>query len=546
VRLLPYRTNEDRIDGAVMTFFDITARRQAEESARASEARMRMVAESARDYAIVTLDEEGRVTSWNKGAETLFGYSADEMQGQDLERLFVPEDVASGVPEDELRRAREDGRAEDERWHLRKDGSRFFCSGVTTPLHNGAFYGYAKIARDETARERQGKEREQALSHEQTVRSDAESASALKDEFLAVMSHELRHPLNMIHINVELLSRMQELRQSPTFMRAASIIRNSVMSQAKIIDDLMDMSRVRTGKLTLSMAPVVLDTLLPGMVEGARNDPAAKDLQVEFSGGADGLPVLADVVRIEQVVMNLLSNAIKFTPAGGAIDVHLAHEGELVRIDVSDSGQGIAPSFLPHVFDMYGQSMAVTTRSKGGLGIGLALVREIVALHGGRVEVVSEGVGKGARFSVWLPLFDSKAPACSTVDTGGDDLAGLRILVVDDMEDMLLVFKSLLEMSGATVFEATSARAGMAVLERQEVDLLISDISMPEIDGYEFLRMARALPQCAQLPAIAITGMRRDADIARARAAGFSAHLGKPMSVERLNAVVRDLLPGRG
>lgn len=543
VRLLPYRTNEDRIEGAVMTFFDITARRHAEEQARASEAHMRMVAESAKDYAIVTMDHAGRVTSWNRGAETLFGYSADEMQGQELDRLFVPEDIAAGVPQDELRRAREDGRAEDERWHLRKDGSRFFCSGVTTPLRNGEFYGYAKIARDETARERQGKEREQALTHEQTVRSDAESASALKDEFLAVMSHELRHPLNMIHINVELLSRMPELRQSPQFMRAASIIRSSVMSQAKIIDDLMDMSRVRTGKLSLTMAPVVLDTLLPGMVEVARNDPAAKDLAIAFGGGADGMPVLADVVRIEQVVMNLLSNAIKFTPGGGRVDVHLVREDQALRIDVIDSGQGIAPSFLPHVFDMYGQSMAVTTRSKGGLGIGLALVREIVALHGGRVEVASDGVGKGARFSVWLPLFESKAVPCGAGESAADDLAGLRILVVDDMEDMLQVFKSLLEMSGATVFEATSARGGMAILEREDVDLLISDISMPEIDGYEFLGMVRALPKCATLPAIAVTGMRRDADIARARAAGFSAHLGKPMSVERLNAVVRDLLP---
>lgn len=543
VRLLPYRTNEDRIEGAVMTYFDITARRQAEEQARASEARMRMVAESARDYAIVTLDEEGRVTSWNKGAETLFGYTADEMHGRALDPLFVPEDVAAGVPQDELRRALEDGRAEDERWHLRKDGSRFYCSGVTTPLRNGDFYGYAKIARDETARERQGKEREQALNHEQSVRCDAESAAALKDEFLAVMSHELRHPLNMIHINVELLSRMPELRQSQKFMRAASIIRSSVMSQAKIIDDLMDMSRVRTGKLTLTMAPVVLDVMLQDLVEAARNDPAAGGIQIMFSGGADGLPVLADVVRIEQVVMNLLSNAIKFTPSGGSIEVHLAHEAESVRIDVRDSGQGIAPSFLPHVFDMYGQSMAVTTRSKGGLGIGLALVREIVALHGGRVEASSEGVGKGACFSVWLPLFDSKALPGGGGDGGAEDLCGLRILVVDDMEDMLMVFKSLLEMSGAVVFEATSARAGMDILAQHDVDLLISDISMPEIDGYEFLRMVRAVPKLANLPAIAITGMRRDADIARARAAGFSAHLGKPMSVERLNAVVRDLLP---
>jgi two-component system CheB/CheR fusion protein len=547
VRLLPYRTNEDRIEGAVMTFFDITARREAEELARASEARMRMVADSAYDYAIITQDEDGRTTSWNKGAERLFGYTQEEMLGQVLDRLFVPEDLAHGAPADELRRARDDGRAEDERWHVRKDGSRFFCSGVTTPLHSGGvFYGYAKIARDVTARERQGQEREQAISREQAVRSDAETAAALKDEFLAVMSHELRHPLNMIHINVELLSRMPELRHSPAFMRAAAIIRNSVMSQAKIIDDLMDISRVRTGKLSLAMAPVALDTLLTGIVDIARSDPAAHDLQIELTGSADGIPVLADAVRIEQVVMNLLSNAIKFTPKGGHIQVRLGREDGSARIDVIDNGQGIAPSFLPHVFDMYGQSVSVTTRQKGGLGIGLALVHELVALHDGRVEAASEGVGKGARFSFWLPLLDCAAAPPPGGDVSDEEvMAGLRILLVDDMEDMLTVFKSLLEMSGATVFDASSAQQGLDILGKEEVDLVISDISMPEIDGYEFLRRAHAIPKYAALPAIAITGMRRDTDIAQARAAGFSAHLGKPVSVERLSAIVSDLLPHR-
>lgn len=537
VRLLPYRTNEDRIEGAVMTFFDITARRQAEEQARASEARMRLVAESANDYAIITMDEEGRATSWNKGAEALFGYSEQEMLGQPLDLLFVPEDRAAGVPAEELRRAREDGRAEDERWHLRKDGSRFFCSGVTTPLRNGDMHGYAKIARDVTARERQ----------EQAVRSDAENAVALKDEFLAVMAHELRHPLNMININVELLARMPEIRQSPAFLRAAAIIRNSVVSQAKIIDDLMDMSRVRTGKLSLTMAPVLPDLVVRGIVEVMRADPASQDIAIELAGSADGLYVMADAVRIEQVLMNLLSNALKFTPKGGRVAVGIERDDGLLRIDVVDSGQGIAPSFLPHVFDMYGQSVSVTTRSKGGLGIGLALVREIVALHGGWVEAFSEGIGKGARFSLWLPLLDSHAaPMPGEAGEVEDGMAGLRILVVDDMEEMLLIFKSLLETSGATVFEATSALKGLEVLEREQIDLLISDVSMPEIDGYEFLRRIRANPALARLPAIAISGMRRDSDIANARAAGYSAHLGKPVSVERLSAIVHDLLPRGG
>ncbi len=548
VRLLPYRTNEDRIEGAVMTFFDITLRREAEEQARAIEARMRMVAESANDYAIVTMDEDGRATSWNKGAETLFGYSEGEILGRTLEHLFVPEDRAAGVPAEELRRAREDGRAEDERWHLRKDCSRFFCSGVTTPLRNGNMHGYAKIARDVTARERQEQAREQAsMVREQNVRTDAESAAALKDEFLAVMAHELRHPLNMININVELLARMPEIRQSSAFLRAATIIRSSVMSQAKIIDDLMDMSRVRTGKLSLAMAPVLPDLVVRGIVEVMRADPASQDIAIELAGSADGLYVMADAVRIEQVLMNLLSNALKFTPKGGRVAVQLERDDGLLRIDVIDSGQGIAPSFLPHVFDMYGQSVSVTTCTKGGLGIGLALVREIVALHGGRVEAFSEGAGKGARFSVWLPLLDSHAsPLPGGGGEGEDSMAGLRILVVDDMEEMLLIFKSLLETSGATVFEATGALKGLEVLEREQIDLLISDVSMPEIDGYEFLRRIRANPKLAKLPAIAISGMRRDSDIANARAAGYSAHLGKPVSVERLSAIVHDLLPRGG
>ncbi|WP_036249190.1 CheR family methyltransferase [Massilia sp. BSC265] len=546
VRLLPYRTNEDRIEGAVMTFFDITLRRQAEEQARLSEARMQMVADSAQDYAIITLDQDGRITSWNKGAQTVFGWSADEMMGRTTEPLFVPEDVERGIPQDELRRAREDGRAEDERWHLRKDGTRFFCSGVTTPLGDGEFYGYAKIARDTTTRAHQDNERQQALSRETEGRSDAEHASAIKEEFLSVMSHELRHPLNMIHINVELLSRMPELRQSPTFMRAAAIIRNSVMAQAKIIDDLMDMSRIRTGKLSLTMSPVVLDAVLQGIVDVMRNDPATRELQIDLTGNSGGMPVLADLVRIEQAVMNLLSNAVKFTPPGGRIEVHLDREEGFVRLDVSDSGQGIAPEFLSHVFDMYRQSASATTRSKCGLGIGLALVREIVTLHGGRIEAAYEGVGKGARFSIWLPVLDRVAGALpgEAIDAEAS-MVGLRILLVDDAEDMLQVFQSLLEVSGAVVFAAFSAAQGLEILAREDVDILISDIAMPDIDGYEFLRRVHAMPKYAKLPAIAITSMRRDTDIANARAAGFSAHLGKPVSVERLGAIVRDLLPSR-
>jgi two-component system CheB/CheR fusion protein len=546
VRLLPYRTTEDRIEGAIMTFFDITARRQAEELARASDARMRMVAASTGDYAIVTLDAEGRATSWNKGAERMFGYTEAEMLGRTLERLFTPEDQLAGAREEEMRRAREEGRSQDERWHLRKDGSRFYASGVTNPLGTDAEYGYAKIARDETARILHNNERDEAFTVERRERSGAEHAAAMKDQFLAIMSHELRQPLNMISINADLLSRMDEVRASAPAQRSTEAIRSSVLSQAKIIDDLLDLSRVRTGKLALSVAPVDAGKVVGAVVDATRADPAARGLEIVAEGLDAGLVVMADAVRFEQIVMNLLGNAVKFTPQGGRIEVKIGAAEGAMRLDVSDSGQGIAEGSLSKVWEMFGQPNSVTTRAKGGLGIGLALVRELVLLHGGRIDVRSDGIGRGACFSVWLPLLEQGGR-----DVGGapreapQDLRGLRVLLVDDVEDAVLVMKSLLDTYGAQVSVATSARQALGILEREEIDLLVSDISMPEMDGYALLREVRRMPRHASLPAVAVTGLAREQDIAMARQAGFSAHLGKPLSVDRLLAIIPGLLRRR-
>jgi two-component system CheB/CheR fusion protein len=539
VRLLPYRTTDDRIEGAVMTFFDISGRREAEERLRVGEGRMRLVAESTKDYAIITLDKEGRVTSWNRGAERMFGYREDEVMGRELDFLFLPGERERGAPAEEIECARREGRVLNERWHLRKDGSQLFCSGEITQIESGEFSGYAMIARDET-------ERMQNLSTEQRGRSAAESASALKDEFLAVMAHELRHPLNLIHINVELLSRLPEIRHSPALTRSAALIRNAVLSQAKLIDDLLDMSRVRTGKLTMSMAPVELAPLVQGAVDAVRGEVAAAQLSIEVEACELPLVAMADSVRVEQVVMNLLINAVKFTPAGGAIKVRLGRDGETARIDVIDTGQGIAASSLPQVFEMFGQPGSVTTRAKGGLGIGLALVREIAGLHGGRVEACSEGLGKGSCFSLWLPLTEEGA-SHPLPDHGGleQSLAGLRILLVDDAEEVVLTCQTLLDMHGAEVTGATSGQAALGILAERDVDLLITDISMPGMDGYALLRAARQLPRYASLPAIAVTGLTREKDIAMAREAGFDAHIGKPMSVERLTEIIRDRLPAR-
>jgi two-component system CheB/CheR fusion protein len=542
VRLLPYRTTEDLIDGAVMTFFDITARREAEEQLHQGEKRMRLVAESTKDFAIITTDAEGRVISWNKGAERMFGYTAEEMKGHVLDCLFVPEDQAANVPAEELRRAREDGRAEDERWHMRKDGSRVYCSGVTTPLGPAAMYGYAKIARDQTDRVLMESERTEALSWEQQSRFDAESAVALKDEFLAIMSHELRHPLNMIQINVELLGRIPEVTQSGAAVRSARQIQTAVASQAKIIDDLLDMSRARTGKLTMAVGPVDLVALVNDIASVAGEDHACAKLDISVRAPATPVTVAADLVRIEQVLMNLVSNAVKFTPNGGTVTLSVSTEDEFARVDVVDTGQGIPAYFLPHVFDMFEQSGSVTTRSKGGLGIGLALVREIVELHGGRVEAASNGIGAGARFSFWLPL-----QHVSTCPNGGDaGKAGacaehISVLLVDDSPDMVSAFQALLEMEGMMTHVATSAMEGLSVLKEKKVDLLITDLSMPEVDGFEFLKQVRALPGLAELPAIAVSGLARERDLMRAREAGFRAHLSKPISIDGLFKVISSL-----
>jgi two-component system CheB/CheR fusion protein len=543
VRMLPYRTTEDRIEGAVMTYFDITRRRKAEARMLAAEGRMRLVAESTRDYAIITFDVDGKVTSWNKGAERVFGYSEEEMLGQPVEIIYSDQDRADGVPAAEMRRALEEGRAEDERWHRRKDGTRLYCSGVTSPLRDGEFHGYAKIARDQTERVRLEDERQAALSDEHAGRTHAEMTSAQKDEFLAVMSHELRHPLNLIHLNLELLARLPETWQSPLALKATEAIRGAVSNQAKVIEDLLDLSRLNTGKLSLSKSEVDLPMLVNDIVEASRHDPAANDRNITLEVCATPLLIHADRVRIEQVVLNLLGNAIKFTTPGGNIRITVAQEEANARLDVVDDGKGIPAEFLPQVFSMFGQATSVTTRSTGGLGIGLALVHQITDLHGGRVEVTSDGSGKGARFTLWLPLSDLIGPAVSTVGKGSQGtLSGLRILLIDDSADIAEAFSSLLELGGAKVIVANSATAGLARLPEHEFDLVVSDIAMPGMDGYDFISRVRSNPAYAALPAIAVSGLGRESDLKRSMEAGFSAHINKPVSIDVLIRTIEEVV----
>lgn len=528
-RIRPYRTIDDRIDGAVLTFIDVTALRRAEESLRQGEERLRIAAETTRDYAIITIDEDGLINSWNLGAERMFGYREREIMGRNIALIFTPEDRASGAPQREIQGARAHGRSEDERWHLRKDGSTFFCSGVMTSME-GPSRGFAKIARDMTENKRLQASRDELLQREQ-------AANELKDQFLAVMSHELKQPLNLIQVNVELLVSQPQVKALPSVARAGEVIERAIASQAKIIDDLLDLSRARTGKLTLALEPVELRAMVSAMVAAAAESTAHKDLSLTLEGEPVSIIAWCDRVRTEQIFWNLINNAIKFTPAGGRVAVRLGIEGEFAVFTVRDNGQGISGEFLPHVFDMFRQAPSLQSHANGGLGIGLAMVRDLAEAQGGKVMAESAGLQLGATFRVWIPLERSQAPSVPSARSSGV-LAGLRVLAIDDMPDALEPFAALLRLEGALVTTALDAASALEALDTSTYDLVISDLGMEPMDGCELMRKVRKRPALRDLPALALSGYGRSVDVSRAMESGFNGHISKPATLAHIRDAV--------
>jgi two-component system CheB/CheR fusion protein len=537
-RVLPYRTAEDKIEGAILNFFDITELRTAEDRVEAGEERLRRAAATTRDFAIITTDESGLITTWNAGAQRIFGYEEREMLHRPIAVIFTAEDQAHGVPQAEMRQATELGRAEDERWHQRKDGSRFFSSGVMTPLESAAGGGFAKIARDMTGTKQQELAQEHRLFKEKKASLSAQMANELKDKFLAVMSHELKQPLNLIQMNAELLMHQPEAAGNPTVLRVGETIKRAVASQTRIINDLLDLSRIRTGKLRLTRVQVDLGELVQSVASAAVADVPGKNLTLETHCDP-GVFCFGDRVRVEQIVWNLLSNAVKFTPENGRISVRVETEGEFAKLTVSDTGCGIESEFLPHVFGMFNQAGGSTSLPNGGLGIGLALVQELALAHGGRAEVQSAGLGQGAQFTVWLSSSGTGTAASPTDELSSEiNLRGWRVLAVDDYVDALTPFAEVLRLEGAVVHIADSARKGLALLQANTYDLLVSDLGMPEMDGYEFIAEVRKRPATRELHAIAMSGFGRRSDARRALEAGFNAHLPKPASIEELKAAI--------
>ncbi|THF26500.1 PAS domain S-box protein [Pseudomonas atacamensis] len=538
LRILPYRSTVDQIAGIVLTFIDITSRREAEQELRLSEYRMRLVTESTHDYAIIVLNEEGFITDWNGGAINTFGFSREEALGQHFRFLFSAADQLARVPEMELETARTKGRSDDERWHPRKDGREFYCSGEVTVVASEGFQGFVKIARDLTDHIKLQEQQQQSLKA-------SLNSSRQKDQFFAVMSHELKHPLNLIQLNAQVARRLPVAKKDPTLQKAINTITDAVASQARIIDDLMDIARVRNGKLQLQCNPLNLVGVLNETQQVVlKAEPGCK---IDFKIPEESLFIYADQTRIEQIIWNLISNAVKFTPAEGIVQVVTTKLEQSARIEVIDTGPGIEKDQLERIFEMFGQAgHRPSGQHRGGLGIGLALVKQLVESHQGKIQAYSEGLGLGSRFTVDLPLIEN--PGQQTSNAPNNDqgkLAGIRILLVDDSPEVLEALQLLLEFENADVLAFDHPSKVLEEAQTQSFDVIISDIGLPFMDGHELLAVLRKLPDYAAVPAIALTGYGAAEAVGYQGDGRFDASVGKPVALEELTSLICELVEAR-
>jgi PAS domain S-box-containing protein len=541
------RDREGTLLGFVKVMRDFTEQRAQQEQLARSEQRYRFLIESIKDYAIFTIDPTGRITSWTPAAERILGYQAAEAIGLSLHILFTAEDRERRVPDLELETAVTRGRVEAVGWRVRRDGTRFWGEETATAMYDaaGVLRGISKITRDITQRMMAEAERERLLNQ-------ATEANRIKDEFLSTISHELRTPLNAI-LGWTRMLREGGFDQSGT-ARALQTVERNALTQAQLVDDLLDVSRIITGKLKLQLQQVDLVDAVSAALEAMRPAAAAKGVRLHSELDPDAEVAFADPDRIAQIIWNLLSNAIKFTPSGGEVAIATARHPTDIELRVRDTGIGIPAAFLPFVFDRFRQADSSTTRVQSGLGLGLAIVRHLVELHGGTVSVESDGPGQGATFYVRLPVTTGDGDTTTLVPSlraatapppqaPRPVLAGIRTLIVDDHDDARDLLASMVERAGGVAVTAASAREAREVLEHFTPEVLLLDIAMPEEDGYSLLRQIRASgPTLAQVPAIATTAYAAEPDRLRARDAGFNGHLGKPLDFERLIAAIHELV----
>jgi PAS domain S-box-containing protein len=542
---------------------DLTQRRHHEEELRQSEERFRLMVEGVADYAIFMLDVNGKVASWNLGAQRIKGYAADEIIGQHFSTFYPQEARESGWPEHELQTATTVGRFVDEGWRVRKDGTTFWANVTITALRDddGTLVGFAKLTRDLTeskrveAIEERSQQREQILDAERSARMAAQRATRIKDEFLATLSHELRTPLSAILGWTQLLMKKGAESSQLDQQRAIEVIDRNARAQVQLIDDLLDLSRIVTGKVRLDLKQVSMHDVVQAAIDSAAPTAIAKGIHLVALMEPAHAAISGDSHRLQQVAWNLLSNAIKFTPKGGHVQVLLQRVNSHIELSVSDDGVGIPVAYLPHVFDRFSQRDSSATRVHGGLGLGLAICKQLVELHGGTIRAASEGEGQGASFFVELPISIVQAeeegtrihPTVEVPARGGfGDLPrfeGAHVFVVDDEPDARELLRRIFEDQGAEVTAFASGEELLSAVKSSRPSVIICDIGMPHADGYQLMRALRASEsRGSRIPALALTAFARAEDRKRSLVAGYQAHMAKPFDVAELLLQVAGLL----
>jgi PAS domain S-box-containing protein len=529
-----------------------TAPKHTQEGLRTSEIRYRRLFESARDGILILDAASLRITDVNPFMMELLGYSRDEFLGRELWEIGLFSDKAAS--QQAFRELQMKGYLRFEDLPLQTtDGKLREVEFVSNVYQEDGHRVIQCNIRDVTDRKHAEEERRLLLASAQAARAEADAANGIKDEFLATVSHELRTPLSAILGWSQMLTSGNLDEQEST--RAVETILRNARAQKEIIDDLLDISRIITGKLRLDVRSVEMDRIIEAVVEGVR--PAADARKIHLQTEIDPRigPISGDPDRLQQIIWNLLSNAIKFTPQGGRVEVRLERSDSQVEITISDTGQGIDPELLRHVFDRFCQSDSSTTRRHGGLGLGLSIVRQLVELHGGMVTVESPGEGEGTTFKVMLPL-TSLPPDIGDIEKtshpiiegnsptdSSPSLDGLRVLVVDDERDSRELVAAALMARGAEVVSFGSAIEALEEMERQPFDVLVSDIGMPEMDGYWLINKVRQLPaeRGGRIPAAALTAYAGIEDRRRVLLAGYQMHIPKPVEPAELTSLVASL-----
>ncbi|MES2634499.1 MAG: PAS domain S-box protein [Pseudomonadota bacterium] len=501
---------------------DLTERRSHEEALRLSEERFRLLVQDVRDYGIFMLDPGGTVRGWNAGAQAMKGYAAHEIIGRHFSTFYTPDDQRSGKPARELEIAADVGRVEDEGWRVRKDGTVFWANVIITALRNkqGELIGFGKVTRDMT---------------EQRKLKDLEMSSRRMNEFLAMLAHELRNPLAPIRNSVSVMQ-LQPI-ESPVLQKCRDIIDRQLTHMTRLVDDLLDIGRLTTGKIKLRLEPTSLADVVARSVETVRPLLEARRHTIMIDLPARPVYLNADGTRLAQVLQNLLVNSARYTTEGGRIEVKVQVDGGFATTSVTDNGRGVAPGELEAIFELFRQGDNGKLPDESGLGIGLTLARSLVELHGGVLGARSDGPGKGSTFEFRLPVAALNASRIA-MTAAKDASPGRRLLVVDDNRDAADSSSDMLRLLGHRVETTYDGEQALSVAARFMPEVVLLDLSMPGIDGFETLRRLRALPGMATSCVIAMTGYGSQDDTRRTHDAGFDGHLTKPAALRDLVALI--------